>query len=141
MLLSLVEDTVRTTISDPNAEHSKVRCQATFRSATLTDLLPGSLRPPSTGCQGSNACAACRDRKPEKSGRHHGDKHISSGTPAFTIRSWLLVQLSGKNSRKPTGTGTASRANVSDTNVWQLARLPSIEAYCGAPHRMITLLR
>ncbi|MNE75140.1 hypothetical protein D3C80_1712700 [compost metagenome] len=60
------------------------------------------------------------------------DIRISSGTPAFTIRSWLLVQLSGKNSRKPTGTGTSSRANVSDTNVWQLARLPSIEAYCGA---------
>src|SRR6202035_5368650 len=28
--------------------------------------------------------------------------------------------------------GTSSRASVSDTTVWQLAVLPSAEAYCGA---------
>src|SRR5436189_5900893 len=29
-------------------------------------------------------------------------------------------------------TGTSPRASVSDTKVWQLAVLPSAEAYCGA---------
>jgi hypothetical protein len=29
-------------------------------------------------------------------------------------------------------TGTSPRASVSDTNFWQLAVLPSAEAYCGA---------
>ena len=43
-----------------------------------------------------------------------------------------LVQLSGRNRRKPTGTGTSFRASVTDTSVWQFALLPSIEAYCGA---------
>jgi hypothetical protein len=28
--------------------------------------------------------------------------------------------------------GTSRRANVSDTRVWQLAILPSVEQYCGA---------
>jgi len=29
-------------------------------------------------------------------------------------------------------TGTSPRASVSDTNVWQLAVLPRVDAYCGA---------
>jgi hypothetical protein len=34
------------------------------------------------------------------------------------------------------------RASASDTSVWHLALLPSIEAYCGAPpDRMLPLLR
>ena len=56
----------------------------------------------------------------------------SSGTRAFVIRSASPVQLSGRNRRKPIITGTSSRASVSDTSVWQLAVLPSAEAYCGA---------
>jgi putative transposase len=43
-----------------------------------------------------------------------------------------LGQLSGKQSRSPTMTGTSSDASVSDTSVWQLAFLPSADAYCGA---------
>jgi hypothetical protein len=42
------------------------------------------------------------------------------------------VQDSGKNSRRPTITGTSPRASVSDTKVWQLAVLPKAEAYCAA---------
>src|ERR1700728_3176487 len=56
----------------------------------------------------------------------------SSGTRAFVIRSPSRVQLSGRTRRKPIITGTSSRASVSDTSVWQLAILPSAEAYCGA---------
>ena len=56
----------------------------------------------------------------------------SLGTRAFAIRPASLVQLSGRNRRKPIITGTSSRASVSDTSVWQLAVLPSAEAYCGA---------
>jgi hypothetical protein len=37
-----------------------------------------------------------------------------------------------RNSRKPIITGTSRRASVSDTSVWQLDVLPSVEAYCGA---------
>src|SRR6266481_8411255 len=44
----------------------------------------------------------------------------------------LLVQLSGRNSRNASMTGTSPRASVSDTRVWQLAVLPSAEAYCAA---------
>ena len=56
----------------------------------------------------------------------------SAGTPARSWRARLLVQLSGRNSRNASITGTSPRANVSDTMVWQLAVLPSAEAYCGA---------
>src|SRR5271168_4034419 len=56
----------------------------------------------------------------------------SSGTRAFAIRSAASVQLCGRNRRRPIMTGTSSRASVSDTSVWQLAVLPSAEAYCGA---------
>lgn len=48
------------------------------------------------------------------------------------MRATSLVQLSGRNSRKPTMTGTSPEASVSDTSVWQLAFLPSTEAYSGA---------
>jgi hypothetical protein len=54
------------------------------------------------------------------------------GTPARFKRAGSLVQLSGKKSRSSTMTGTSPHASVSDTNVWQLAVLPSDEAYCGA---------
>ncbi len=47
-------------------------------------------------------------------------------------RAGSLVQFSGKNSRSPIVTGTSFEAKVSDTRVWQLAFLPSTEAYCGA---------
>lgn len=61
---------------------------------------------------------------------------------AFDIGDGAFVQLSGRNSRKATGTGTSARASVSDTSVWQLALLPSIEAYCGGdPDGMLSLLR
>src|SRR5690348_4528039 len=56
----------------------------------------------------------------------------SAGTPARSNRARLLVQLSGRNSRSASMTGTAPRASVSDTRVWQFAVLPSAEAYCAA---------
>src|SRR5438874_1760161 len=56
----------------------------------------------------------------------------SAGTPARSNRARLLVQLSGRNSRNASMTGTSPRASVSDTRVWQLAVLPSPEAYCAA---------
>jgi DNA-binding transcriptional LysR family regulator len=56
----------------------------------------------------------------------------SVGTPARSNRARLLVQLSGRNNRNASMTGTSPRASVSDTSVWQLAVLPSAEAYCGA---------
>src|SRR5438876_4460978 len=52
----------------------------------------------------------------------------SAGTPARSNRARLLVQLSGRNSRNASMTGTSPRASVSDTRVWQLAVLPSAEA-------------
>src|SRR5262249_22298239 len=55
----------------------------------------------------------------------------SAGTPARSNRSRLLVQLSGRNSRNASTTGTSPRESVSDTRVWQLAVLPSAEAYCA----------
>src|SRR5882762_8397597 len=56
----------------------------------------------------------------------------STGTPARFIRAGSFVQLSGTKRRNAIITGTSRRASVSDTNVWQLAVLPSVEAYCGA---------
>ena len=56
----------------------------------------------------------------------------STGTPARFNRARSLVQLSGRKRRNATITGTSSRASVSDTSVWQLAFLPSAEAYCQA---------
>src|SRR6202035_3329492 len=56
----------------------------------------------------------------------------SSGTPAGFNRARSLVQLSGRKRRNATITGTSSQASVSDTSVWQLAFLPSAEAYCEA---------
>src|SRR3546814_1904416 len=55
-----------------------------------------------------------------------------SGTPALTMRASSLVQLSGRNSRKPSMIGTSRDASVTDTSVWQFAFLPSADAYCGA---------
>src|SRR5207237_5197016 len=54
------------------------------------------------------------------------------GTWARAMRSGSSVQLSGRNSRRPTITGTSRDANVSETSDWQLAVFPSDEAYCGA---------
>src|ERR1019366_3866782 len=56
----------------------------------------------------------------------------SAGTPARSNRCGSFVQLSGRNKRNATMTGTSPRASVNDTSVWQLAVLPSAEAYCGA---------
>src|SRR3979490_742393 len=64
----------------------------------------------------------------------------SAGTPARFNRARSLVQLSGRNSRSASMTGTSPRASVSDTRVWQLAVLPSAEAYCAATPRMRALL-
>src|SRR5262245_19235877 len=47
-----------------------------------------------------------------------------AGTPARFNRARLLVQLSGRNSRNASMTGTSPRASVSDTSVWQLAATP-----------------
>src|SRR5262249_15980072 len=60
------------------------------------------------------------------------DVRYSAGTPARSNRARLLIQLSGRNSRNASMTGTSPRASVSDTRVWQFAVLPSAEAYCGA---------
>src|SRR5262249_4388000 len=51
-----------------------------------------------------------------------------AGTRGRFNRARLLVQLSGRNSRNASMTGTSPRASVSDTSVWQLAVLPSAEA-------------
>ena len=64
------------------------------------------------------------------SGFVRADRQVS-GTRAFAVRSGAPVQLSGRNRRRPIITGTSSRASVSDTSVWQLAVLPSAEAYCA----------
>src|SRR6516165_3952058 len=56
----------------------------------------------------------------------------SAGTPARSNRDRLLVQLSGRNNRNASTTGTSPCASVSDTRVWQFAVLPSADAYCGA---------
>src|SRR5262245_46262278 len=56
----------------------------------------------------------------------------SAGTPARSSRARLPVQLSGRNSRNASITGTSPRASVSDTRVWQFAVLPRAEAYCAA---------
>src|SRR5205823_13668237 len=55
----------------------------------------------------------------------------TAGTPARSNRARLLVQLSGRNNRNASMAGTSPRASVSDTSVWQLAVLPSAEAYCA----------
>jgi hypothetical protein len=57
---------------------------------------------------------------------------LSFGTWARAMRSGSSVQLSGKNSRRLTITGTSREANVTETSDWQLAVFPSDEAYCGA---------
>src|SRR5262245_42330724 len=49
----------------------------------------------------------------------------SVGTPARFSRARLLVQLSGRNNRNPSMTGTSPRASVSDTRAWQLAVCPA----------------
>src|SRR6202161_2976123 len=49
---------------------------------------------------------------------------LSSGTRARAMRSGSSVQLSGRNSRRPTITGTSRDANVNETSDWQLAGLP-----------------
>src|SRR6516162_3216197 len=45
----------------------------------------------------------------------------SAGTPARSNQDRLLVQLSGRNNRNASTTGTSPRASVSDTRVWQFA--------------------
>src|SRR6516162_175884 len=61
----------------------------------------------------------------------------STGTPARLKRTASLVQLSGRNSRNVSMTGTSPRASVSDTRVWQLAVLRNTDwlgaflSYCS----------
>ena len=55
-------------------------------------------------------------------GRRQSGRPIS---PARAHRSASPVHSPGRNSRKPTATGTSPCASVSDTKAWQLARLPS----------------
>jgi hypothetical protein len=55
-----------------------------------------------------------------------------AGTPALSMRAVSLVQLSGRNSRKLSMSGTSPEASVTDTSVWQFAFLPSAVAYWGA---------
>ena len=57
-------------------------------------------------------------------------ERYSAGTPARSSRALSPVQVSGRNSRRPT-TGTSPRARVSDTTLWQLAVLPNADAYCS----------
>lgn len=60
------------------------------------------------------------------------DGRKASGVPApGDIRTASLVQLSGKNSRKPGKTGNSSEASVTDASIWQFALLPNAVAYCG----------
>ena len=53
--------------------------------------------------------------------------HASTGEPSF-----VAGPISGRNSRRPTITGTSPRASVSDTKVWQMAAWPKADADCGA---------
>lgn len=55
---------------------------------------------------------------------------LGRNTRSFQAR--LLAQLSGRNSRGASATGTSPRPSVSDTKVWQLAVLPSAETSCAA---------
>src|SRR5580704_2799869 len=65
----------------------------------------------------------------------------SAGTSARSNRARSPVQLSGRNSRSASVTGTSPRASVSDTRVWQFAVLPSAEAYCAAtPNECVPFL-
>ena len=59
-------------------------------------------------------------------------RRCCSGTPARAQRSASPAHASGRNSRKPTGTGTSPLARVSETRTWQFARLPSRPQYWRA---------
>src|SRR3954471_19662319 len=61
--------------------------------------------------------------------RHFGRYATVSGTPAAARRVASPPQSSGRNSRRPTPTGTSLRARVRETSDWQLARLPSWPQY------------
>src|SRR5262245_31618387 len=65
-----------------------------------------------------------------------------AGTPARFTRARLLVQLSGRNSRNASMTGTSPRASVSDTSVWQLdcvrdARTHALMHPYGLPRALV----
>src|SRR4051794_5810547 len=62
--------------------------------------------------------------------RHFGRYATASGTPAAARRPASPHQSSGRNSRRPTPTGTSARARVSETRAWQFAFLPSWPQYC-----------
>lgn len=51
----------------------------------------------------------------------------------MSIHAVSLVQLSGRNSRKLSMSGTSPEASVNDTSVWQFAFLPSTEHIAGRP--------
>src|SRR6202453_492108 len=82
------------------------------------------------------ACIRQHRRKPDASGADAidlGERDLRLRARDATVFGPASpVQLPGRNRRKPIITGTSSRASVSDTSVWQLAVLPSAEAYCGA---------
>src|ERR671913_2247500 len=60
---------------------------------------------------------------------HLGRLTIASGTPALVRRATSSAQARGRNSRRPTQTGTSACARVSETRAWQLAFLPSWPQY------------
>jgi hypothetical protein len=62
------------------------------------------------------------------------------GTWARAMRSGSSVQLSGRNSRRPTVTGTSRDANVSEISDWQLAVFPSDEALWRDANGVTSLL-
>lgn len=75
VLLSLVDDTLRTASANSNAQGSKARRgQSTFGAATpLSSMwkLQGSFRLLSIRYRGWNACVAVHDQQQERSMRHH----------------------------------------------------------------------
>lgn len=51
---------------------------------------------------------------------------------ARVIRVGSVIQISGRNSCRPTMTGISCAAKVRETMIWQLPFSPRDEAYCGA---------
>src|SRR3954452_4139126 len=85
----------------------------------------------------SASASTCPNRAPDASTRsisssairHFGRYATVSGTPAAARRPASAHQSSGRNSRRPTPTGTSALARVSETSDWQFARLPSWPQY------------
>src|SRR4051794_28160452 len=60
--------------------------------------------------------------------RHFGRYATASGTPAAARRAASAARSSGRNSRRPTPTGTSAPARVSETSDWQVRPLPELAA-------------